>query len=82
MYTCRILAENTKESGHLQDLGGSGRILIKFICKVLGCECGLDSSIPGKGSVTGICEQGNESRTSIKRGGLLYLKKDSASLVS
>jgi len=50
----------------LGDVGIDGKIL-KWITEIK-CECGLDSSGSGWGSVCGSCECGNELSGSIKSG--------------
>ena len=70
MYT-GVWWGNLREGDHVEDPGIDGRILLRWIFKKWDVRTGLDRSGSGQGQVAGICECGNESSCSIKRGEFL-----------
>jgi hypothetical protein len=68
--------ENLKGRDHSEDLGIDGKIILKWIFRIVGE--GLDSS--GSGLVAGSCEHGNEPSGFIK--GREFLDKLSKLLAS
>jgi hypothetical protein len=53
------------ERAHLEDLGISGRIILKCIIKNRMERCGLDSSDSGQGHIASSCEHGDKHFGSI-----------------
>ena len=62
---------NPRERDHLEDPGGDGRIILRWIFRKGNVGCGLYRVGSGYGQVAGTCECGNEPSGTIKCGEFL-----------